>query len=291
MSVSEAGTTLTVERPPDVEAFLDRAGAFLAAREAENNLLFGVCSNLRVNPAIRASARFAIVAAGAGGPVVGAALQTPPHRLVLAAVDDLDAVDDLEEALVGDALPGIIGPLSAAARFVERRAARTGRPARLTMSERIYQLTEVREPRPAPGAMRIANEGDMPVLAGWFRAFAEEAEADVVEEPEVAVARWIARVGKTIYVWQDGPATVSMCGIGGLTPRGIRVGPVYTPPEHRGHGYASRLVAEVSRTQLEAGRTFVFLFTDISNPTSNRIYQAIGYEPVSDVAEYRFDEP
>ncbi|HJW22008.1 MAG TPA: GNAT family N-acetyltransferase, partial [Candidatus Limnocylindrales bacterium] len=76
---------------------------------------------------------------------------------------------------------------------------------------------------------------------------------------------------------------------GGLTPNGIRVGPVYTPPELRGRGYASNLVAGVSQLQLDAGRTFVFLFTDLANPTANKIYQEIGYEPVNDVDEYEFD--
>ena len=81
---------------------------------------------------------------------------------------------------------------------------------------------------------------------------------------------------------------MSLAGAGGLTPNGIRVGPVYTPPELRGRGYASNLVAGVSQLQLDAGRTFVFLFTDLANPTANQIYQEIGYEPVNDVDEYAF---
>ena len=63
---------------------------------------------------------------------------------------------------------------------------------------------------------------------------------------------------------------------------------MYTPPPARGRGYASALVAEASQLQLDAGRRFCFLFTDLANPTSNHIYQAIGYEPVRDVDEYRF---
>lgn len=290
-SIGDPRRAFVVERPRDVEAFLARAGAFMGGHEAQNNLAFGVCSNLRANPAIRASARFAVVAAGAGGPVVGAALQTPPFRLVIAETEELEAIDALEEAFIDDVVPGVIGSTEAAARFAERRGARTRRPATLVMAERIYQLTEVREPRPAPGALRIAEPADVALIAAWFRAFAAEALADPVEDAEVVAERWVARIGRTVYLWQDGATTVSMCAIGGLTPRGIRVGPVYTPPEHRGRGYASKLVAEVSQAQLEAGRTFVFLFADVSNPTSNRIYQAIGYEPVSDVAEYRFDEP
>ena len=80
-----------------------------------------------------------------------------------------------------------------------------------------------------------------------------------------------------------------MCGVGGPTPNGIRIGPVYTPPEFRGRGYASACVAAASQLQLDAGRRFCFLFADLSNPTSNHIYQEIGYEPVGDVDRYVFE--
>ena len=84
---------------------------------------------------------------------------------------------------------------------------------------------------------------------------------------------------------------MSLTGVGGLTPHGIRVGPVYTPPELRGRGYASNLVAAASQAALDDGRRALFLFTDLANPTSNRIYQAIGYEPVRDVDEWSLDPP
>ena len=95
-------------------------------------------------------------------------------------------------------------------------------------------------------------------------------------------------MGRTVYLWEDQGAIVSVVGAGGETPNGIRIGPVYTPPEARGNGYASSLTAAASQDQLDRGRRFVFLFTDLANPTSNRIYQAIGYEPVIDVDMYRF---
>jgi predicted GNAT family acetyltransferase len=79
-----------------------------------------------------------------------------------------------------------------------------------------------------------------------------------------------------------------MAGVGGRTPTGVRIGPVYTPPERRGVGYTSNLVAAASQEQLDAGRSFVFLFTDLANPTSNHIYEAIGFEPVSDIDRYVF---
>ena len=96
-----------------------------------------------------------------------------------------------------------------------------------------------------------------------------------------------------ILLWEDGGEPVSLAGWGGPTPNGIRVGPVYTPPELRGRGYATALTAELSQRLLdgrllEGGRRFCFLYTDLANPTSNAIYERIGYRRVGESAEYRF---
>ena len=91
-----------------------------------------------------------------------------------------------------------------------------------------------------------------------------------------------------MLLWEDdGP--VSLAGYGGETPHGIRVGPVYTPPEHRGRGYATALVAALSAARLAEGRRFCFLHTDLANPTSNAIYERIGYERVCESAEILFE--
>jgi hypothetical protein len=82
---------------------------------------------------------------------------------------------------------------------------------------------------------------------------------------------------------------VSLAGWGGPTPNGIRIGPVYTPPEHRRRGYGSAVTAAASERNLDRGCRFCFLYTDLANPTSNRIYMDLGYEPVGDSAEYRFE--
>jgi predicted GNAT family acetyltransferase len=121
-------------------------------------------------------------------------------------------------------------------------------------------------------------------------AFSTEAlpEAAPLPDPIATAERWVARVGRIGYVWEDAGDVVALVGAGGETPHGIRIGPVYTPPELRGRGYASSLTAAASQDQLDRGRQFVFLFTDLANPTSNKIYQAIGYEAVCDVDQYRF---
>ena len=214
---------------------------------------------------------------------------------MLSEVDDRGALDLVVEDLVGSdsgasALPGVLGPKEHAVTFAERWSARTGRAYRLDTSERIFRLTRVRPPRPVLGRLRTAEPRDRDLLVDWGAAFHREAlHDDDVSNMPMIVDRWIAAQGRTMYLWDDaGP--VSMVRVGGPDSNGIRVGPVYTPPELRGRGYASACVAAVSQAQLDTGRSFCFLFTDLANPTSNHIYQEIGYEPVRDVDVYRFGD-
>lgn len=283
--------TLTRYRTPD--EFLAAAGTFLAAREAEHNLIFGICSAIRASPEPpREAPSFAVVTDDAGA-VLGAAMRTPPWNVVLSEVDDPEATELLADdwAAHDPELRGVTGPKAAARGFAERWTGRTGRAARVEVEERIFRLARVTPPRPASGSWRLAEDRDRGILADWFVAFVEEAlpESPPLDDLDAAVDRAIRRINRTIYLWEDGDRVVSLVGAGGETPNGIRIGPVYTPRELRGRGYASALTAAASQDQLDAGRRFCFLFTDLANPTSNKIYQAIGYEPVSDVDQYLFE--
>jgi predicted GNAT family acetyltransferase len=102
--------------------------------------------------------------------------------------------------------------------------------------------------------------------------------------------RWLGSPQRSLYFWEIEGEPTAMAGVGSPTPSGIRVSAVYTPPERRGNGFATSLVAELSRRELVAGRRFCFLFTDLANPVSNRIYRRIGYLLVSKASEYRFGE-
>jgi len=282
---------IAIESLHGVDAFLARAGAFLEAREAEHNLLFGICANLRANPEMSEGEPTFFVALD-GARIVAAGLRTPPWELVLSCVDDPRAIDALAEHLAADPdLPGINAPDRWALPLAEAIAARTGRQATARMVERIYRLTTVIPPRPTTGRMRVAGPADRSVLVRWLGAFGREAMSDrEPQDADLMADRWLGSPGvRTMYLWEDGGAPVSLTGAGGATPNGIRVGPVYTPPDRRGHGYASNLVAACSQAELDRGHRFVFLFTDFVNPTSNAIYQAIGFEVVSDVLVVGFE--
>ena len=283
---------LTVRHQTSVDEFLAAAGGFLEAREAEHNLLFGIASAIRATPEVFAEdpPRFATVT-DAGGRVVAATLRTPPHNQVLSSIDDMAAVDALVQALRGQPLPGVLGPTEAAARFAAAWSDATGKAARVEVAERIFRLERVIPPeRPASGSWRLAEPRDRDLITRWVVEFMAEAAPEDTPPPDPAGAadRWIERRGRVAYLWEDADQVVSWVGAGGETPHGIRIGPVYTPPALRSRGFASSLTAAASADQLANGRQFCFLFTDLANPTSNKIYQAIGYEPVCDVDQYRF---
>ena len=205
-------------------------------------------------------------------------------------MDHPGAAHRLVDDLMDESLPGVVGPSMAAEHFAEGWTRATRVPATLSRHERAFRLQKVIPPRPASGGMILAGEAHRALLADWVQAFHEEAlTGGPAQDWDQVADRWLRGLGRMPYLWVDTDRVVSLTGVGGLTPRGIRVGPVYTPPADRGRGYASNLVAEASQLQLDSGREFVFLFTDLANPTSNKIYQDIGYEPVIDIDEYDFE--
>ena len=136
--------------------------------------------------------------------------------------------------------------------------------------------------------MRTATSADRPLLLEWFLAFGIEALPHPDEERLTReVDHRLSAADAGVVLWEHDGA-VSLAGFGGPTPNGIRIGPVYTPPELRGRGYASALVAELSSSLLAGGRRFCFLYTDLANPTSNKIYERIGYVRVCESAEIEF---
>jgi uncharacterized protein len=282
---------MVFRRFPRVEDFLAAATPFLVEREAEHNLILGVTGNLRDAPETFEPDPY-LATVTADGRVVAVAMQTPPFQLVLSEIDDPAALEMLAADLAKRDLPGVLGPVEHVPSFVEMRTARGGMPGHLHISERIFRLTDVRPPHPVAGHARLAEPGDRDLVVSWVDGFMREAlgEAELPAEVAATADRWLARQGRTLHLWEDGDV-VSLAGVGSPTPNGIRIGPVYTPPAARNRGYASALVAAVSQAQLDAGRRFCFLFTDRANPTSNHIYETIGYEHVRDLDFWRFERP
>jgi predicted GNAT family acetyltransferase len=215
---------------------------------------------------------------------------TPPWNLVLSCTGEPEALTALAADLDarGITIPGVTGPVEAAGLFAEAWSRTHGLTIGPRVAERIYRLEHVVPPLGVTGTFRLATSADRDLLAAWVDAFLLEALDRADPDEAAALVDRSFRAGtRTWYLWEDGEP-VSAAAAGGPTPNGIRIGPVYTPPERRRRGYASALVAATSQVQLDKGRRFIFLFTDLANPTSNKIYQAIGYEPVIDVDQITF---
>jgi uncharacterized protein len=279
-----------VERHPDATSFLEQAWDFLLAREAQHNLILGLSSRLRTEPRLYGEEPYFAVALD-GDRVVGVTMRTPPHNLILSEFDDASALEPIADATqsVFGSLPGVVGPKEPVASFARIWEERTGASAEIGIRQRVYRASQAIVPEGVSGETRSYENGDRDLVISWVEAFVDEA---LPEPPPETPEEWLARSRSNpdggLELWVDRGEPVSFAGYGGLTPNGIRVGPVYTPPELRRRGYASALTAEVTRMLLERGRKFCFLFTDLANPTSNSIYQRVGYEPVSDADQWVF---
>lgn len=282
----------------DVTEFLGAAGGYLRQERARNTVLLTVTEQMRVNPSRDAAAAATADPArlplfgwwtGHGAEVGGAFMHTPPHPLLLTVVPE-GAAAELAVGLAGRPVSAVNAYPEAARRFAAAWSAGTDCLVTPHRGMRLYRLAELAWPDPAPdGEPRVAADADVPLLTGWFTAFAEEVR-DVGEEDHEPVVRDKLGYGG-ISFWQAGGRPVSMGAVSRQVAGMVRIGPVYTPPEFRGAGYASAVTAELSLRAREAGAAEVLLYTDPDNPVPNSIYQRIGYRPVEDRVVLTFSAP
>jgi predicted GNAT family acetyltransferase len=269
----------------DPESFRDAADPFLLGSEAENNLMVGIVQSLckQGKTTFSNSGQEPVLCAVKDGDKVRAlAVMTPPYNLVLSEGQS-EAIVMMAENLSasGYSLPGFLGPGYAASEFREAWGSVTGQKAELHRSMGVYELREVNPITGVSGHCELAVMDELNLVTEWNEAFAREIDT----LPPGNIKALIE--GGSVHLWKD-PDPVSMAVAGSQTVNGRRVGGVYTPPEFRRHGYASAVTAAVSQFILDSGKKFCYLFADLANPTSNHIYQEIGYKPVCDFDEYQF---
>jgi len=269
---------VTWTQTTDLDEFTAAAGEFLRAQPVAHTLHLTTADGLRARGPHAfgyADPRFGWWRSD-GGDVTAAFLHTPPRPLMLTGVP-ADAQPSLVDVLTGvDAFHAERGDAEAIAAQWCRR---TGGAADMTAASRLYRLGELTPPDPAPpGRARVATPDDHALLLRWYESF----HAEIGEEGAnlaQAVDHRISYGG--LLLWEVDGIPVSMAGRTEPAAGMVRVAPVFTPREVRGRGYAAGATVAVSRAAARLADV-VLLFTDLDNPTSNRLYQRLGYRPVVD---------
>ncbi|MBS3753906.1 MAG: GNAT family N-acetyltransferase [Anaerolineales bacterium] len=280
----------------DPARFQEAVGEHLAEHEAENNLILGILANILAGDYKDIEPHMSMIEED--GIIQQVFLRTPPFPVLISYRKEPPSqgivglgVQGLQ-ADYGDMIKGMTGDKEIVPHYAEAWSQRTGMEPELNTEMRIYKLEDVNPVEGVPGEMRLAAVEERDLLLKWFQAFHQEAlgEEVEVERVEKGVEHYLhgdpRRRG--LMFWEVEGRPVSMTGYSGPTPHGIRINAVYTPPELRRNGYASACVAALSQHLLDQVYRFCFLFTDLDNPTSNHIYQEIGYRAVSDVDKFLF---
>ena len=277
----------------DPKQFQDTITPVLGKNEILHNLIIGISARLVDLPDVHTDPAYMAVVTDADELCL-AALMTPPRDLIFAAVDEPQ--EEQVRLIVTDLVknnwlvPGVNGALASAELFARTWEDTTGQTSHLEMAMRLFDLREVIQPRPATGKLRLAEMRDLDLMIDWLMNFEAEAIPDSKARTSIVRKLTAHRIEEgDVFLWTD-IEPVSMSVVVRKTARGAVVGGVYTPPELRGRGYASSCVAGLSQAQLDKGKQYCALFTDLANPTSNHIYQAIGYKPICDFKHYVFKD-
>jgi len=277
----------------DPRHFLEAVTPHLAADPVVTTVIASVTRRHVDNGGGEPPYRWWAIARDESGAVTGVAMRTAPFAPypVYALPMPDDAAVGLARALHerGEEVGGVNGALPASRLLAEEYARLSGREVVVHEHLRLFELGELVEPPVPPGRLRLASRDDADVCLAWFRDFAtasaeQAGRTDPHAMEEFSRDEMLGRIDDDIiWLWEDGTGEVVHLTGANLPANGVtRIGPVYTPKDQRGHGYASRAVAEISAQYVAQG-VRCCLFTDQANPVSNHIYEAIGYRPVVDM--------
>jgi predicted GNAT family acetyltransferase len=271
----------------DTAEFLSVAGEFLRAEAARNSVMLTVTADLEAaGPGADDGAEHGGMLFGwqrpEAGPLAAAFMHTPGYPVMLSGMSETAAAElarDLTAA--GRGIPGVNGDRQAADAFTAAWRDRTGDAVTVHRRMRLFRLARLVPPAPRPeGSARRAAGTDRDLLDAWFGAFAREVGDMPAHDHRADIGKRLGYGGITI--WEAGGAPVSVACLTRAVGAMARIGPVYTPPELRGRGYAAGATAAVSQAALDAGVRDVVLYTDLANATSNALYERLGYRAVED---------
>lgn len=278
-------TTFTENIYSHSKDFFAASAEFLYANEEVNSLLIGL---LEAKP----DSWIANIRANGDSALVAGYLGVEPKNLILCG-KHIGAVEHLDRLLIFHAInpDGVLGEPAVAAKAAELIGARTFRRPVERFRQLLYRCSKVILPTDIAGSSRLAEEGDFETLVNWRREFKREAlPHEGLERAQLEKEANDAIIKKDTYIWVVNDVPVSCAQVRRPTARTMAVSYVYTPKEHRKKGYASAITAQATQNILKSGKTYGVLYTDAANPTSNHIYEKLGYEYVADQSYFGFEK-
>jgi predicted GNAT family acetyltransferase len=276
---------MRVIRHYDFDRFIDAVAPIAARGEASASFFIGSAHSMKRSPPRKGDRVYLATCSGAG--VLGVALLRDQGPVLIGESDGVaSAAFASDLAAEWPDLQGVMGAALACDAFVRKWKELTGRECRLRVRLRQHALTSVSDVPRSPGAARVAVAADADWLIDKQVAFIEE--VGLPERAERLREVLPPRIERGEFrIWDDG-APVAYAGYNDAAPEFARIAPVYTLPECRGRGYATSLVAALSRELKERGKRKLYLTTDVANPISNAIYARIGFRPENDDCGFDF---
>ncbi|MFX1311510.1 MAG: GNAT family N-acetyltransferase [Promethearchaeota archaeon] len=278
----------------DINKFYNLASLFLLKREIENALILSILDVLKGNIHRYGEEMPLLLLLREESIIKLIAVRTPPHDLLISYIDKTDCIDVLVEELLkrNEKLPGVLSFRKAADKFTQLWCDKNSLESQLLRKERIYKLDKVSKETLGNNSFHVATKPYQSIVLKWAREMVSEALVEVTEEElDQNNSRFKIEFENNesqIFLLFHHDKPVSMARKAGKTPNGNAINLVYTPPPLRRRGYATECVAKLSKRLLDEGNKYCFLFTDLSNPTSNSIYLKIGYRPIIDQHHYKF---
>ncbi|WKU25180.1 GNAT family N-acetyltransferase [Priestia megaterium] len=277
---------IQLHRYREVQEFKNQVEPLLEKNEVLHNLALGILHSLHESSkpnfmgAILKDNRAALVL-----------LQTHPQQIILSQIQKLtdDELNEVAKLLQETAVPGLVGERQTVLYLSQKLAALKNQEASLKMDQRIYRLDKVKKAVDADGVLVKARLEHLPLVTEWIWEFMGIVGEPVSKEQAVKTGEAFIEAER-LFLWEVNGKYVSIANATRPTTHNITINFVYTPREERKKGYASSCVSTLSQLMLDSGFQTTSLYTDTTNPTSNKIYMEIGYEHVADSALVLFHE-
>jgi uncharacterized protein len=270
---------LKIHQFKDIHTYKNIVIPYLEQDEIINNLALGLLL------AIKDEQPIAMATVTKEDHLVLVILQTSPKQIILSKSENVtdDEIHQLAKLLDNqlDDIPGFVGEKDLTNKLAREMTNLRKKVPFIQMNQRLYRLDQIEKSPDNNGRLIKLEMENLSLVKDWVYQFCIEIDEKMSKEEAEVKAKDILSRGR-VYGWEVDGEFVSMANASRPTKTNITVNFVYTPFTERKKGYASSCVSALTELMLKSGFKTTSLYTDLDNPTSNKIYMEIGYKPIID---------